>query len=114
MPKKTETAQNSSGAAKSKKVPGKPFQKGQSGNPGGRPKVPEELREAFRANSQDACDALCKILKDPAAKDSDKIRAAEIILDRGYGKPTQAVDLEAAVTAPLTISFEGILDEWAK
>jgi len=29
------------------------------------------------------------------AQDRDRIRAAEIILDRGYGKPVQAVDLAA-------------------
>jgi hypothetical protein len=39
-------AQNSQGAAKPKKKRGRgrPFKKGQSGNPGGRPKIVEELR----------------------------------------------------------------------
>ena len=31
-----------------------------------------------------------------AARDAERLRAAEIILDRGYGKPTQAVDLNAS------------------
>ena len=37
---------------------------------------------------------LKRILMDEEAKHSDRIRCAEIILDRGYGKPVQAVDLE--------------------
>ena len=37
---------------------------------------------------------LRRILTNECAKDSDRIRCAEIILDRGYGKPVQAVDLE--------------------
>ena len=40
-------------------------------------------------------DALCEDLdEDEATK--NRIRAAEIILDRGYGKPVQAVDLDAS------------------
>jgi len=113
MAKSAKVAENSKKAAV-KKTPGKPFQKGQSGNPGGRPKVPEEIKEAFRAAGPNACECLCKIIADPAAKDSDKIRAAEVILDRGFGKPTQSVDLEATVGAPISIAFEGVLNEWAK
>lgn len=65
---------------------------------GGRPKLPEELKEAFRAAAPDALDVLVRILKDEEAKHSDRIRCAEIILDRGYGKPVQAVDLETTTS----------------
>ena len=86
-------------AAKSEKSakrgPGKPFLPGQSGNPSGRPKMPEEVKEAFRAASSDACRVLCDIVNDFSAKDSDRIRAAEVILDRAWGRPVQAVDVDA-------------------
>lgn len=68
------------------------FVKGYGG--GGRPKLPEELKEAFRAAAPEALAVLHRILMDEDAKHSDRIRCAEIILDRGYGKPVQAVDLE--------------------
>ena len=71
------------------------WQPGQSGNPSGRPKVPEEVKEAFRAATGDACRVLCEIVNDFSAKDSDRIRAAEVILDRAWGKPVQAVDVDA-------------------
>lgn len=86
-------------AAKSEKSAkrglGKPFLPGQSGNPSGRPKIPEEVKEAFRAATGDACRVLCEIVNDFSAKDSDRIRAAEVILDRAWGKPVQAVDVDA-------------------
>lgn len=67
------------------------FVKGYGG--GGRPKLPEELKEAFRAAAPEALAVLKKILMDNEAKNADRIRCAEIILDRGYGKPVQAVDI---------------------
>lgn len=69
------------------------FVKGNSG--GGRPAIPDDIKTAFKEASKDACDVLCKIVNDEGAKDSDRIRAAEVILDRGWGKPVQAVDLDA-------------------
>lgn len=68
------------------------FVKGNTG--GGRTQLPEELKTAFRAACPQALDVLKRILTNEGAKDSDRIRCAEIILDRGYGKPVQAVDLE--------------------
>lgn len=65
---------------------------------GGRPRLPEELKEAFRDYSWDALNTLVTILKDDGAKHSDRIKCAEIILDRGYGKPVQAVDLETTTS----------------
>ena len=46
---------------------------------------------------------LTRILTDETAKDSDRIRCAEIILDRGYGKPVQAVDLDGNVVPQVVI-----------
>jgi hypothetical protein len=40
---------------------GRPFKKGESGNPGGRPKVIAELRELARAHAPDAIKELARL-----------------------------------------------------
>ena len=67
------------------------FQKGRSGNPGGRPKLPEELRDRIRALSDDAVTVLEQALRD----DDVRVRlvAAQTLLDHGYGRPAQATDV---------------------
>jgi len=41
---------------------GKPFQKGQSGNPGGRPKVVAEVKELAREHTAEAIETLVSIM----------------------------------------------------
>lgn len=82
-----------------------------SGNKGGgRPRVPEELRSAFQKFSSDALDVLVEIMSSPGAKDADRIRAAEVILDRGWGKAPQSVDLETGGTLRLELIDEILRD----
>lgn len=72
------------------------FVKGQSGNKQGRQKIPEDIKQMFRSLAPDCCKVLCEIVNDPSARQADRIKAAEVILDRGFGKPVQAVDLDAS------------------
>lgn len=65
---------------------------GQSGNPSGRPKVPVEVRDLARAHTTEAIAALARTLKDKRAPHAAKVAAANAILDRGYGKPTQPIE----------------------
>jgi hypothetical protein len=69
---------------------GRPFAKGQSGNPGGRSKVPEELKEAMRG----LADKAVEVLREAMECDDPRVRvmAATAVLDRGYGKPAQIVN----------------------
>jgi hypothetical protein len=46
---------------------GKPFQKGQSGNPGGRPKVVAEVKELAREHTAEAIHTLVSIMSHPKA-----------------------------------------------
>ena len=78
------------------------FKPGVSGNPGGRPKTPQTIevrriilgvREAARELTLDALDTLATIMKDPKAPAAARISAAVALLDRGHGKPYQAVDV---------------------
>ena len=86
-------AANSEKTAK-KGRPGSPFQPGQSGNPSGRPKVPEDVKAAFREHTHEALETLVRIINSETSKDADKIRAAEIIMDRAWGKAAQSMELD--------------------
>jgi hypothetical protein len=69
-----------------------PWQKGQSGNPGGRVKADPELKAMAREYTQVAIGTAVAIMRNPEARDSDRLKAAEILLDRGHGKPRQELE----------------------
>lgn len=72
------------------------FKKGQSGNPNGRPKkLPQldVLLDSVLGESKDgvtAAEAILKALRAKATKGD--VRAAEMLLERAYGKPKQSID----------------------
>ncbi len=68
---------------------GRPFQRGQSGNPGGRPKIVAGVRELARQHAKEAIGTLAGIMRDPRAPAAARIAAANALLDRGWGKPDQ-------------------------
>ena len=85
----------------------KPFKKGQSGNPKGRPlKLPalDKLMADVLGEEKDgitAGEATLKALRAKATKGD--VRAAEVLLDRAYGKPKQTHDTNITSTEPLVI-----------
>jgi hypothetical protein len=75
---------------------GRPFVKGQSGNPGGRLRAPLDVQELARAHTKEAVLALVQALDDPR----HAVSAAVALLDRGWGRPTQHIagDADAGPT----------------
>ena len=76
------------------------FQKGKSGNPGGRsPRVGpngETLTQLARAKTLEMFNVLVE-LTEPKHEPDLRFRAACAVLDRGWGKPKESVDLDAKV-----------------
>ena len=67
------------------------FVPGQSGNPSGRPRRDENLAALARMHTEDAIAVLVSIANDPKVNPSARISAANSLLDRGHGRPPQAV-----------------------
>lgn len=86
---------------KRKPPKGKPFKKGQSGNPSGRKAVPPELREAFELGSTEAAELLCTTVRNKKAPLKLRIVAAVEVLNRHLGRPAQAVELGTKAGTPL-------------
>ena len=68
-----------------------PFKKGKSGNPGGRPKVVGEVQALARELTTEAVETLRDIMRDKKAPHTARGYAANSILDRGYGRPSQTI-----------------------
>jgi hypothetical protein len=71
-----------------RRVVGRPFRRGQSGNPSGRPKALQELVELARAETLPSLKKIVE-LRDQADDPRVQLAAAREILDRGWGRPTQ-------------------------
>jgi Family of unknown function (DUF5681) len=97
-----DPAQNSTGTARPY-VPGRPFAKGQSGNPGGRPKgIVRAIRELTR-DGDDLVAFVVRVFRGEVdgVKLRDRLEAATWLADRGFGKPTQGVELAGKDGEPL-------------
>jgi hypothetical protein len=52
----------------------RPFQKGQSGNPSGRMKIPEDVKEMARGLTKEAISTLAAVMRDRTAPHSARVR----------------------------------------
>ena len=70
------------------------FLPGHVANPGGRPKVPKDVREATRAACPEAVQFLINLMRNPKEKTAYRLDAAKTLLERGYGKPESMSKIE--------------------
>ena len=68
------------------------FEKGKSGNPAGRPKDTHNIKTLARQYTKEALAALVDIMLH-GDKEQARVAAACAILDRGFGRPHQSVEI---------------------
>lgn len=79
----------SSGGAPRGRGPGRPFQPGQSGNPGGKPKKLEALAASIREYDDELRDKLLAIARSDSLKDARE--AIKLLWAYAHGNPRQVV-----------------------
>ena len=83
---------------------GRPFPKGVSGNPGGRPRRTVDEAPQIEACRQKTPEALATVLSlmQESANDRVRLAAAQFVIERGWGKAPEKVELIArAAEEPL-------------
>ena len=97
-------------------APGRPFQPGQSGNPGGRPKgIAAKARELVGDDPQRLLSVFLEVAEDTSAKTADRLNAAEKFLDRAWGKSAAFAPVEGGDPLDgLTERVDRVLDELAE
>lgn len=87
------TADGNGGERRPGGVTGRGFQPGRSGNPGGQPKGVAEVRQLARQHTAVAMAALVEVAGNRKAPPAARVSAATVLLDRGWGKAVQPVDI---------------------
>jgi hypothetical protein len=96
----SKSTQNSDG--NSRKMPrGRPFPKGKSGNPGGRPVIPVDVRALANERTPQAMEHLWAIIE--KGKGMVKLEAIRLWLAYGPGKPTDKVEHSGPDGGPIDL-----------
>jgi len=82
------------------------YASGFSGNPGGRPKVIQDIRNLAREHTEVAIKAL-RHIAEQGQQEAARVAAASALLDRGWGRPTQPLAGDDTMP-PLGISADQV------
>ena len=72
------------------------------------------VRALLAAEAPQALAVLVTLMRDEAQKPELRMKAAESILDRACGKASSAACDTDAREQSVTVSFEGVLEEWSR
>ena len=67
------------------------WKKGQSGNPGGRPRAEIHVRDLAREHTAEALKVMVEVMRDKKAPATARLGAAQGLIDRAWGKPAQII-----------------------
>jgi uncharacterized protein with von Willebrand factor type A (vWA) domain len=82
------------------------YRPGQSGNPGGRPKVLGELQELARHHAPEVIKELARLAL-RAKSETARIAAGRELLDRGFGRARQSLEVTTHPDDPM----QALLDD---
>jgi hypothetical protein len=93
-------------------VTGKGFLPGQSANPGGRPRgLARRVREIVGDDGEQIAVFLLEVMHDPRQRTRDRLEAARLLGDRGWGKPVVSIDLDVGLEAQqMTIDTQSLAE----
>ena len=75
------------------------------------PAIKKDLRQLARTYTKAAVLTLAGIMKQPKAQASARIAAATALLDRGWGKAPQQVNIDATFTLIELLTGPGLIDQ---
>jgi hypothetical protein len=90
--------------------------KGQSGNPRGRSKMDFRLAELAKTHTEQALNVLIRIAT-RGKSESARVTAASVLLDRGWGKPHQSVEVNGELIHTYVARLPAItaeVSDWQK
>ena len=88
--------------------------KGSSGNPGGRRRGPLYLAQEILKRSRDGVefvDFAFEVFRDPAREFADRKWAAEILIERSFGKSSSTLELSVSPGDSQTLDFSKLSEE---
>ena len=81
------------------------------GNPGGgRPPMPDEVKEMLKGATADAARLLIETMADESAPLKLRLDCAAAVMDRVYGRPTQPIDGELDAHSAFEVTIR-VLDD---
>lgn len=112
MSKKAE----SSAKQPTRRATGGSFKPGQSGNPGGRKKKTEadkHVEELARVSTTSALKTLVSVMESKSSPPSARVSAACAVLDRGWGRAPQTVEIGNKDKKPFEVASLNLSPEMA-